>query len=319
MGLPVTVFRHTDAGAPISGAPLKPSDWLIILKACLVTGYGSKQPLGWTLEFESVASFKMVFKNNISDGGSGGAFQVESHNGLDTVSSQVKFTAANQILDLDVFVEPTPWRTIPLINSTAYSKGWTIIGCGRSFYIRQEAGMATWNQTSSAYYNYAPMYWIGDVQSTVPNDQHVFTLLSGTYNRSTLSNAYGTEFYSNQFGGGTGTCGCVMYPVDGSGTMVAYTSPINPVINLAAGHVNDPTAPNVPILLTPVIMWHADLNSLNSPSYRGTIAGLYTVNYAGFWNKPVPVTTTIAGIDYEVAYGRSVAMYWIQSSGEWYD
>lgn len=49
--VPVTLFSSTDEGAP--QFTRKAGDIFKIMKACLVTGYGSKASLGWELKFES--------------------------------------------------------------------------------------------------------------------------------------------------------------------------------------------------------------------------------------------------------------------------
>ena len=56
--IPVQVFSSDDAGAP----ELKADAGMLknLLKACLVTGYGDKKPLGWAMPFESgnIAAFR---------------------------------------------------------------------------------------------------------------------------------------------------------------------------------------------------------------------------------------------------------------------
>lgn len=48
--VPVTVYRSTDEGAPqLSAAP---GSLKTVLKACLTNGYGTKQPLGWEMQYE---------------------------------------------------------------------------------------------------------------------------------------------------------------------------------------------------------------------------------------------------------------------------
>ena len=49
--VPVTLFSSTDEGAP--QFTRKAGDIFKIVKACLVSGYGSKSSLGWELKFES--------------------------------------------------------------------------------------------------------------------------------------------------------------------------------------------------------------------------------------------------------------------------
>ena len=48
MASPVTIYRWDDVGAPqiVDG---KPSEYMNMLKKCLVEGYGSKASLGWTV------------------------------------------------------------------------------------------------------------------------------------------------------------------------------------------------------------------------------------------------------------------------------
>lgn len=58
---PVKVFASTDSGAPqlsLSAGSLKG-----IIKACLVTGYGDKPPLGWEMPFESDDKLTAVFRS----------------------------------------------------------------------------------------------------------------------------------------------------------------------------------------------------------------------------------------------------------------
>lgn len=59
---PVKVYRSTDVGAP---ALDKSANCVAnILKACLVTGYGSKLGAGWTLAFEDMATKSKVLRLN---------------------------------------------------------------------------------------------------------------------------------------------------------------------------------------------------------------------------------------------------------------
>ena len=50
--MPVTLYRSTDDDAPA----LTKSNLSLILKACLVTGYGSKPGAGWTMPYEDAAA-----------------------------------------------------------------------------------------------------------------------------------------------------------------------------------------------------------------------------------------------------------------------
>lgn len=49
--VPVTVYRSTDEGAPQLSAAA--GSLKTVLKACLTNGYGTKQPLGWEMQYEN--------------------------------------------------------------------------------------------------------------------------------------------------------------------------------------------------------------------------------------------------------------------------
>lgn len=56
--LPAKVYLHTDDEAPV----LTAQNLSLVLKACLVTGYGSKPSAGWSMSFEDAAAGKRVFR-----------------------------------------------------------------------------------------------------------------------------------------------------------------------------------------------------------------------------------------------------------------
>ena len=320
MGLPVTVFRSTDEGVPVI-QPTKPSDWLKIIQACLVDGYGSKQPLGWTLEFGDLDSLKMVFKNNNADGGSGGAVQIEAHSGSDSNRQHVRFTAANGITALDTYFEKAGYRTIATMESEHYCRGWTLVGCGRSFYIRPESGVLQWNSTNSSQYKYNQCLWIGDVQSFIPNDQHIFTIVSSGYIGSPSSNSTTNDYRSCQFGAPGREVACQLYAADSSGSSVDYYSADSKLssASIASSYSNDPIALGVPADMSPVLMTHSNYSNVANPAVRAIVPGLFKTNFLGYWGADTPIIRNLGGIDYEFIYGLYVANFAVQTSGEWYD
>ena len=62
--VPVTVYRWDDANAPVLDK--KANCVASIFKACLVTGYGSKQPAGWSMPYEDMATNVKVLKPPVS-------------------------------------------------------------------------------------------------------------------------------------------------------------------------------------------------------------------------------------------------------------
>ena len=90
--MPVTLYLSSDDQAPV----LTNANLSVILKACLVTGYGSKTGAGWTLPYEDAAANTRVFAPKhageldsylrIKDNG-GGASSVQAYRemtGIDT-------------------------------------------------------------------------------------------------------------------------------------------------------------------------------------------------------------------------------------------
>lgn len=62
----VSVYRWDDEDAPaLNGSR---SSLLVLLKACLVTGFGSKQGLGWTMPFEDINQGIKCFRADTSEG-----------------------------------------------------------------------------------------------------------------------------------------------------------------------------------------------------------------------------------------------------------
>jgi hypothetical protein len=317
MGLPVTVFRHTDVGAPIV-LPTKPSDWLVILKACLVDGYGSKAGLGWTLEFGDVASLKMVFKNNLTDGGSGGAVQVQSHGGTDNLGEYVRFTPAKAISAIDVFSQPCGYRGIKTSNNGNYVNGWTIVGCGRAFFIKQEYSLTTYNTQITEFYSYGAQLWIGDIQSTVPNDQNIFTMVSGGYNRSASANSLTTGGEVQM--GYNSPPSLQLYDINNAGISTAYNvSTVDSITDTSSAYNADPAVNNVPIMFSPAMVLRNAPNSTDLPANRGVIAGIFAFSYKGFWGASFPIVRTMGANTYEMLAGRSIPSYAVLLSGEWYD
>lgn len=68
MATTTRIYRSTDASAPVV-ARLTAGSFVEMLEACLVDGYGSKDPAGWTTEFTDTS--KRAFRNSVAEGGTG--------------------------------------------------------------------------------------------------------------------------------------------------------------------------------------------------------------------------------------------------------
>uniref|UniRef100_UPI0040475EDA hypothetical protein n=1 Tax=Shewanella baltica TaxID=62322 RepID=UPI0040475EDA len=314
MGLPVTVYRYTDAGAP-QLVTASASDWINILKKCLVEGYGSKAPLGWTIAFEDAANFKIAFRNTTLNGGSGGYFQF---NGLNSSNATCVLRCAASMSALDSFMKEVPYRGLQGLSTY---RGWEIIGTSRGFYLilHRTSDMLMSDTANTTTYIYFQVYFIGDVDAVQANDQSKFTLISGTGGGATTSsfgvshnNRY-ASFYDTDAGAGSATeyTSTAFYPMTTSTTVTANAevaglqhvlSPAVLTCNIATTDRNGTPAPN----------------SLIKPLARAKIPGLYQSSCMGYRNDNWPIDVGMNGVMYTLLRSNYAPSLWVNME-LWYD
>lgn len=128
--MPVTLYLSSDDQAPV----ITNANLGVILKACLVTGYGSKTGAGWTLPYEDAASNTRVFAPKhageldsylrVKDNGSGDS-TVQAYREMTGID------AGDKILDLGL-----PYK-YAVSNPTGR---WAVIASERSAIIWVESG-----------------------------------------------------------------------------------------------------------------------------------------------------------------------------------
>jgi len=128
----VTVFRWDDVGAP-SLVGRKPSDILAIIQACLVDGYGTKTPLGWTKEFEDIGAIQAAYRNNVGAGGSGGYVKFYDGSGGDIAGQVLRFKSSMVMTDINNQVNEGYQSAISANYSN--STNWVLIGTPTAFYL----------------------------------------------------------------------------------------------------------------------------------------------------------------------------------------
>lgn len=111
---PVTVFSSADTGAPTLTTDI--GSLKTLLKACLVTGYGAKQGLGWQMAFESTDKNVAAFKS-ADPTASGFYFKIDnSATGTATLTAFQEMTngvGAKQInTNLEYQLKKSNWRLI---------------------------------------------------------------------------------------------------------------------------------------------------------------------------------------------------------------
>lgn len=120
---PVTVFSASDAGAPTLTADI--GSLKTLLKACLVTGYGSKQGLGWQMPFESTDKNVAAFKS-ADPTASGFYFKIDN-----STTGTAKLSAYQNMTDINTGERP-------LVANQPYdlaASNWMLVGHSKAFIL----------------------------------------------------------------------------------------------------------------------------------------------------------------------------------------
>ncbi|MFB2661788.1 hypothetical protein [Shewanella mangrovisoli] len=316
MGLPVTVYRSTDAGAPV-GTAANPLDWITILKKCLVEGYGDKSPLGWTLEFENAATYAAVFRNNPLVG-SGGYFQIASSNGTNGTNVSIDLSVAKGMTDVGVYIDKIVQRRLSLYQ--ARTNGWVVFGTSRGFWMIQNSSELTWS-TSTGYSSGCWSVFVGDIETFDPNDTSPFTLVHGVAGTSdSTSSAYSDNI------GSTIDVVAIMYPAAGGTGRYEHRVNMGPY-SAGSGDINPGgiLATNLPMVFTPAILLRGTATSPPAsivvsddlPYSRGVIPALYLASMQG-GRTNTGFEHTFNSVLYRVVQGFRTNALWLKMEGEWY-
>ncbi|MEM6190516.1 hypothetical protein [Shewanella scandinavica] len=315
MGLPVTIYRWDDAGAPQLGANPTPSEIIGVLKACLVTGYGAKAGLGWSVAFEDAGTSKIAFRNSTVDG-SGGFIQYWSSTGTNAAGTLMYVRAASAMSALDSFTHPS-YRFVHY-NSASNSQ-WMVIGTSAGAYIIPRVEGVTTNYISAGI---EVAYFIGDIHSNYPNDVTRCTICAFNF----TADMVGVNYSHSLASGGTSGTG-IMYGTDGNTksflhvidvgstsiqeqnvNLTLETSGINPVL--------------YPALIRANATSYTDIDNIKcvfsnkNPFYRGVVPGLFAMPFAGYGNSNWPIEYTWGGVKYQLMRGFYNTM-WVDVT-EWY-
>ena len=305
MAKTVTVYRWDDAGAPqlVNG---KPSEIIDILTKCLVDGYGSKLPLGWSKPFDDPVNRVAVFRNNSAEGASGGYLRVADASGSDATNGNIRITAAVSMTDVNTAFNAGYFDTTSTSGNTV--RNWVIIGTNSGFYFLSEpAGSLMAGSIVSTL-----SFFAGDITSIIPNDAGRFIAYSSfgknadsstpsSWNNSLDSlnhNLNGSPFLKiwDADGGASFRQYALVFPFS---ALVATTTFANqngvsalPQIlapYMLAIYAATPTAPGTDRNGTN--QWSSQL----SPLYRGFLPGLVAARFPEFRTEPWPLVRSING------------------------
>lgn len=132
MTLTVTEYRHDDASAPVLDGST--GSLITLLQACLVDGYGDKDPARWTKPLS--ATGRAAFVNNTTDGGTGCYVYVDdnapSAEGARAASIRT-YTTMTDIDTGDYGTNPVWCRKSATVDSTA--RPWILWADGLTFWL----------------------------------------------------------------------------------------------------------------------------------------------------------------------------------------
>lgn len=317
MGLPVTVYRWDDAGAPqlTNG---KPSEIIAILKKCLVEGYGTKAGAGWSVAFENAAAFKIAFRNSTTEA-SGGFVQFWSVLGTDTNSGDMRFRGAKSMTALDVFVDSQVQQQFSIVTTVDY---WVLIATSAGFWFftapsLSSPSMSTINRAS---------FFVGDYDAVTANDPGRFVNIMNGADTDSTSSSWTQAFDVAISAGGFI---CKIYDTDGSANFQKYKMDLR-YLQGTTGGVNTNGVPTIDrVFFNPLIVSAAsnpdsldrtgvvNSNSIVQPFIRGRIPGLLFSPSTGYNDQAWPVIETINGQQHMLMPGYRFGRNWVNME-TWY-
>ncbi|MFC2305310.1 MAG: hypothetical protein ACFNT5_09130 [Cardiobacterium hominis] len=172
--MPTTLYRSTDDDAPA----LTKANLSLILKACLVTGYGNKPGAGWTMPHEDAAASKRV----IAPAKSG---ELDSYLRVHDQSGVSRVAAYRQMSDIDngeaILELATPYKHG---QGNQWSGRWAVVASARSVIVWVEGGYDSPGRNGM-------MLYYGDTTSTDNGSRALILAHSGgNYNDGSHSSMF---------------------------------------------------------------------------------------------------------------------------------
>lgn len=159
----VTVYSSSDTGAPVLTAQV--GTLLAVLRACLVTGYGSKPPAGWSEPFTASANIG-VFRQGPKTGRQQFYLRVQDNVGnrafLSLWESMTSLNGGTNGVPVTGQPVPTAWKSAAW-GGDATPRPWMMVADHRTFYL--------WVVPHSDGRRVLSC-WAGDIYSLVESDQY---------------------------------------------------------------------------------------------------------------------------------------------------
>ena len=299
MASPVTIYRWDDVGAPqiVDG---KPSEYMNMLKKCLVEGYGSKASLGWSVVDDIASPPFLSLRNNTALGGSGG---VAVFSALDDVAgTNIKAFGCQDYASKDSQSRKSYYFPISRNSSGQYlNNKWIIIGTAKSFYFFAFSEYLVNTGENRVRTNITISCFMGDMNSIYPNDPAPFIAFSGGVNTMT---ANWTQLLFYKFGESTPLSIMLINQLDGTdASLPASLFSVFGNYYYVQGIHDGPA--NITALF-PIYICMGDIPLYGSSSYqnnnfpyvRATLPGAFVANSPGHRGEAMPVIKELDGVSY---------------------
>ena len=256
--MPVTVYRYDDVGAPVLSSPSAGS-LIGVLDACLVNGYGSKSPAGWTKPYSgtNLAAYRQ---------GSGSRFYLRVYDGSGTKKASVVGYESMTGISSGSNLFPTAaqhsaglYITIGTTAAPTGQEPWVLVAVDKRFYLWIGFEFTSASALSDSVAGQG-LFFFGDIVSFKPSDAYCCQIMASNssrdYNEAAAEISAITTFKSGHFiarnaAGAAGAInntkfsdyyGCKSGTIIGRSAAVAYPDPVSGGINLSRMLVSNGTA-----------------------------------------------------------------------------
>lgn len=294
-----TLYKWDDAGAPqiVDG---KPSEYINVIKKCLVDGYGAKAAAGWSVAEEDLANTYLALRNDEAAGGSGGVFEIKMVTNDNAGAAFDVTSYCDYVSNAQKNRGFAPSRFDRSSPGLYMLKNWIVIATKTAFVFWVSSdGKLTDNGFSNREHI---SFYAGDFNSFTNNDPATFICWAGGENGST-SQSWSDNFASHLQYAQPEKRTVSVYALDGTAESEGHsaTSIIGPQMQSTSNAIaND--EPEITVLSEIYIVAGAAnaitekyLNNVSFPRVRGTLPGLYCAQQTGFYNQPMPFFKTING------------------------
>lgn len=305
---PVTVFRWDDPGAPQIGNG-RASDIINIWQKCLVEGYGTKTPLGWTRPFYDATTQRAIYRNNVAAGGSGGYAILFSNTLNDVDYNVMRLSHAKSMTDINTAIGQGFTKAFQVVNTSGNLRRtkWVLIGTAIGFYFSiSYDNFQLDGQTNAS----LPSMFVGDFFSRTPNDSGRFIAEcqpSASGDNSSAANAPTLDVLSSYLSSIGAQTPLKIFATDNTNEFRNYAIAFHFNTHPTSSVSIESTTPQIlfPISISVNTIFGVNTptnssatNDSKNPAYRGQLPGIFNTANPYLSSRPYPTIINFSGADY---------------------